>query len=93
VPLLFLFSGTVFYRDADGLLQITQISWKRESAFRLPAQAWRDLMETYYPNSTWLRIGHDVFEQLYRYKRRTGLASWEQTIQRLLDTQQVDVKQ
>jgi Family of unknown function (DUF6084) len=93
VPLLFLFSGTVFYRDADGLLQITQISWNRESAFRLPVRTWRDLMETYYPNSTWLRIDHDVFEQLYRYKRRTGLATWEQAIQRLLDTQQADVQQ
>ena len=85
VPLLFLFSGTVFYRDADDQLQITQISWNKESAFRLPVGTWRDLMQSYYPNSTWLRIEHDVFEQLYRYKRRSGLATWEQALQSLLD--------
>jgi hypothetical protein len=84
VPLLFLFSGAVFYRDADDQLQITQISWNKESAFRLPVRTWRGLMENYYPNSTWLRIDHDVFEQLYRYKRHHGLATWEQALQSLL---------
>ena len=36
VPLLFLFSGTVFYSDADGRLQIQQISWEKEAAWRMP---------------------------------------------------------
>ena len=30
VPLLFLFSGTIFYAGADGRLQVQQISWNNE---------------------------------------------------------------
>ena len=92
VPLLFLFSGTVFYRDAEDQLQITQISWNKESAFRLPVATWRALMQSYYPNSKWLRIDHDVFEQLYRYKRHNGLATWEQALQALLGEPRAEVE-
>jgi Family of unknown function (DUF6084) len=90
VPLLFLFSGAVFYRDAEDLLQIEQISWNKEAAFSLPVQTWRSLMQSYYPNSTWLRINHEVFDELYRYKRENGLASWEQALQSLLSHQHVE---
>ena len=30
VPLLFLFSGTIFYEGPDGRLQIQQVSWNKE---------------------------------------------------------------
>ena len=33
VPLLFLFSGTIFYEAEDGRLQVQQISWNKECAF------------------------------------------------------------
>ena len=84
VPLCFQFSGTAFYSDADGPLQIGQIGWDKEARFRLPAHVWRDMMDHYYPNSTWLRLGRDAFERLYEFKRRQGLATWEETIEHLL---------
>ena len=37
-PLLFLFSGTIFYQNADERLQIQQVSWNKESTYRLPDQ-------------------------------------------------------
>ena len=63
-PAEFLFSGTVFYQDAAGPLQVMQISWDKEARFRLPVKAWTEMMEHYYPNSAWLRLRRDVFEKL-----------------------------
>jgi hypothetical protein len=84
IPLLFLFSGTVFYVASDGRLQIQQISWDKECAYRMPVRVWQELMEHHYPNSRWLSLHRDAFEKLYAYKRREGLVTWEQTIERLL---------
>ena len=63
VPLAFLFSGTVFYRDADGFLQMDLISWSKEANYRLPVRIWQELMDFYYPNTVWLRIDREVFER------------------------------
>lgn len=84
VPLLFLFSGTVFYARDDGLLQVQQISWSREAAWQMPVSVWRELMEQHYPNSAWLALRRDLFDRLYAYKRARGFATWEQAIEELL---------
>jgi hypothetical protein len=84
VPLLFLFSGTVFYGTPEGRLQIQQISWNQEATYPMPVRLWRELMEQHYPNSAWLALQRDVFDRLYAYKRAQGCATWEQTIERLL---------
>ena len=84
VPLLFLFSGTIFYAAPDGRLQVQQISWNKESTYRMPVQVWKDLMDQHYPETRWLYLGRDVFDRLYEYKRHAGVASWEQAIERLL---------
>jgi len=83
-PLTFQFSGTVFYPAPDGALQIAQIAWDKEARFRLPAQVWHEMMDLYYPDSTWLRLQRHVFERLYEYKRAQGVATWEEAIERLL---------
>lgn len=85
VPLLFLFSGTVFYAGAEGQLQVQQISWNKECTYRMPVQLWKDLMEQHYPNTAWLYLDRDVFERLAEFKRRSGTASWEQAIEKLLE--------
>ncbi len=86
-PLAFLFSGTVFYRDCDGLLQMDLISWSKEANYRLPARIWQELMDLYYPNTTWLRIDREVFGELYRYKRNKGLTGWDETLRALIARQ------
>lgn len=85
VPLSFQFSGTVFYRGENAMLQVGQISWSKEARFRLPVKVWQEMMDHYYPNSAWLCLNRDVFERLYRYKMRCDLLSWEQTLESLLD--------
>ena len=84
VPLLFLFSGTVFYAANDGRLQAQQISWEKECSFRLPVSVWKGLMDHHYPNSAWLALPRETFDRLYAFKREHGLATWEQVIERLL---------
>ncbi len=84
VALSFQFSGTIFFAGAGGALQIAQIGWDKEAKFRLPVAVWREMMDLYYPNSTWLRLRRDVFDRLYEYKRNRGFATWEQAIESLL---------
>ena len=84
VPLLFLFSGTIFYAGPDGGLQVEPISWDKECVYRMPVKAWADLMDHYYPNSAWLSLQRDVFDRLSAYKSRLGMLTWEQAIEHLL---------
>jgi hypothetical protein len=84
VPLLFLFSGTVFYADPGGYLQVQQIPWDKECSYRMPVGVWQSLMDHHYPGSAWLSLNRDVFDRLYAYRRRWGLATWDQAIERLL---------
>jgi hypothetical protein len=83
VPLEFLFSGSVFY-DGPAGLQVEQIPWDREAGYRLPIRLWQEMMARYFPNSAWLRVHRDVFDRLYAYKARWGLANWDMALERLL---------
>jgi hypothetical protein len=84
VPLCLLFSGTIFYADPSGRLQVAQIPWEKEAPFRLPVRTWHHLMDQYYPHSAWLCLPRTAFDRLYRFKRENGLATWEQTLDSLL---------
>ncbi len=84
IPLDFLFSGSVFYQDDAGGLQVAPISWSQEARFRLPVATWRQLMDAYYPNQVWVQLRQDVFDRLYHYKMRSGIPTWEQAVERLL---------
>lgn len=86
IPLMFLFSGTVFYAGEQGNLQAGPISWQKEAAYRLPVATWRTLIQRYYPNSAWIRLRKDVFDQLYRYKTTHGLPTWDEVFLQLLQT-------
>lgn len=84
LPLYLLFSGTAFYEDDEGVLQVAPISWEKEARFRLPVAAWREVMDAYYPNTAWLCLRRDVFDRLHAHKMRRGVPTWEQTIEELL---------
>lgn len=88
VPLLLLFSGTIFYEAPDGPLQLAQIPWSTEASYRLPVRVWQAMMDHYYPDSAWLRISRDTFDRIYRYKREKGLPTWEQAVDGVLEDQQ-----
>jgi len=92
VPLEFLFSGTVYYAGEGGRLQIGRISWEKEAEFRLPVRLWKGMMEHYFPNSAWIRLRRDAFDQLYDYKIRKGLPTWEAAVEALLRASEQEVE-
>ena len=83
VPLLLLFSGTVF-ATAEGKLQVQQVPWSKEAAYRLPVAVWREAIDMHFPNSAWIRMSHQTLDDLLRYKNREALPTWDATITALL---------
>jgi Family of unknown function (DUF6084) len=84
VPLEFLFSGTTFFAS-DGRLRAAQVPWDREASYLMPVRAWRDAMQQHFPATAWLRVREDTFDRLVTFKSRHALATWEETLERLLD--------
>jgi hypothetical protein len=84
IPLNIMFSGTVFYAPPDSGLQVAPISWEREARFKLPVKVWREMMDSYYPNSVWFSLRRDVFDRLYQYKMQHGIPTWEQVLEDVL---------
>jgi Family of unknown function (DUF6084) len=83
VPLLLLFSGTIFTAEGSGF-SVSLVPWDREARFRLPVRVWQDTMELHFPGSAWLRLGRPAFNALYRYRTEQQLTSWDDAVERLL---------
>jgi hypothetical protein len=84
IPVCLMFSGTFFYADESGALQVAPISWQKETKFRVPVKTWHDMMDAYYPNSGWLCLRRDVLEELYRYKVARAIPTWERVFEEML---------
>jgi hypothetical protein len=80
-----LFSGTVFYRAQDGLLQAGQIPWDREAGFQISVAVWRQAIDAHYADTAWLRLQKETFDRLYRLKVARGVPSWDAMLLRLMD--------
>jgi hypothetical protein len=83
VPLLLLFSGTVFGTH-DGRLSVQQVPWSKEANYRLPVPVWREAIDAHFPNSAWIKISNSTFDELLRFKTRAALPTWEATVLALL---------
>jgi hypothetical protein len=83
VPLLLLFSGTLFVKTETGF-QIEQVPWDKEATFRMPAERWRELMNVYFPGEGWLRLSHATLDDLRRFRSERGLPTWDMAIETLL---------
>lgn len=83
VPLVLLFSGTVFTRGVSGFAA-EQLSWSLEAPCRLPVSEWRRLMDLYFPGAAWIRLDRASLDALARFRSARGLTSWEQTLEQLL---------
>ena len=83
IPLVLLFSGTVFHRTSAGL-QVEQIPWDREASFDLPVSVWTAALDTHFPGTGWLRLRRDTIDALQAYKARHALATWDDAVTHLL---------
>jgi hypothetical protein len=83
IPLLLLFSGTVFTRGESGFA-VEPLSWSLEASHKMPVTVWRSMMDLYFPNSSWIRIQRDTLDDLQRFRARRGLPTWDQALEQLL---------
>jgi hypothetical protein len=83
IPLLLLFSGTVFYAAGSGL-QIEAVPWDRELSVRLPVAVWREAIDLHFPRAGWLRLHDDTVTALERYRSTRMLPDWDSTLLTLL---------
>jgi hypothetical protein len=83
VPLLLLFSGTVF-GAVDGRLQVQQVPWSKEASYRLPVSVWREAIDVHFPDSAWVRMSLRTLDELQRFKASRALPTWDATLAALL---------
>jgi hypothetical protein len=83
IPLLLLFSGTVFLQRPGGFA-VEQVPWHKEASYRLPVAVWREMMDRYFPNSGWLRVRRETLDALQRFKSRQALPTWDLALEALL---------
>jgi hypothetical protein len=85
IPILLLFSGTVFRAAPTyGGFAAVPVAWHEEATYRLPVRVWRDVMDRYFPNSGWVRVSRDTIDALTRFKAARALATWEEAFEQLL---------
>jgi hypothetical protein len=83
IPLLLLFSGTIF-SVVDGRMQVQQVPWSKEASFRLPVSVWREAVDVHFPNMAWITMSRETFHGLERFKTERALPTWDATLTTLL---------
>jgi hypothetical protein len=83
IPLLLLFSGTIF-SVVDGRLQVQQVPWSKEASYRLPVSLWREAVDVHFPDTGWITMSRHTLDQLQSFKTRRALPTWDATVQALL---------
>lgn len=83
IPLLLLFSGTVFGTH-DGRMRVQQVPWSNEESFPLPVSVWRETVDLHFPGSAWLRVRQDTMDSLQRFRSEHTCTSWDETVAALL---------
>ena len=83
IPLLLLFSGTIF-SVVDGRMQVQQVPWSKEAAYRLPVSVWREAVDVHFPDMAWITMSRETLGGLERFKTERALPTWDATVNALL---------
>jgi hypothetical protein len=89
VPLLFLFSGTVFHATADDRLQASPISRSAECRFALPFEVYRATLAPFFADRAPIALDRSLLHRLARYKRKRGAPTIDLALAELLDQAEV----
>jgi len=84
VPLVFLFSGTIF-NAGDAGLRVEPVPWDLEASFRMPARLWTSAMDQFFPGGGWLRLSRETIDRLQAFRGRQAVVSWDEAIVLLLE--------
>jgi Family of unknown function (DUF6084) len=93
IPLVFLFSGSLFYTDPAGNLQVTLVPWEKEASFKMPAHLWQDMMSVYFPGKRWLQVKQETYDRLVAFKARSSFPTLEMALEQLLDKKLQEIEQ
>jgi hypothetical protein len=58
----------------------------------MPVAVWQDLIAQHYPNSGWVRLGHETVSALAAYKSAQGLLDLDHAVTSLLAVNQEAVR-
>ena len=83
IPLLLLFSGTVFLAQGNGY-SVELVPWSAEASFRMPVSVWQDVVNLHFPGSAWLRCSRETLDALSAFKAEHALPTWDATLGALL---------
>jgi hypothetical protein len=83
VPLLLLFSGTVFLANGQSF-SVELIPWSSETSYRMPVSVWQDVVRDHFPGSAWLKCSRETLDALSVYKSKHALPTWDATLSALL---------
>ena len=83
VPMVLLFSGTVFAKGDKGFW-VHPIPWHQQATYRMPVTVWRELMDAYFPHGSWIRLDRDTIDAMLRYKSAHAIPTWDDAIRALL---------
>jgi len=83
IPLLLLFSGTVFAKGGSGF-SVDQVPWHKEAQYRLPVAVWKEAMDLHFPGQAWMRVRKETFDSLQRFKSKRALLTWDDALEALL---------
>jgi Family of unknown function (DUF6084) len=88
IPLLLLFSGTVF-GTTDGRRSVQQVPWSKEAPYRMPLATWREAIDAHFPESAWIKMSRSTLDELLAFKTSSALPTWDATLTALLSRAQV----
>src|ERR1700761_1882920 len=83
VPLLLLFSGTVFIAQGESY-SVQLIPWSSEASYRMPVRVWQDVVDEHFPGSAWLRCTRETLDALSAFKAEHALPTWDAALSALL---------
>jgi hypothetical protein len=83
IPLLLLFSGTVFTAHGDSM-HVELIPWSAEASYQMPVTVWQDVVAEHFPGSAWLRCSTETLDALSAFKAEHALPTWDATLSALL---------
>ena len=78
VPLSFHFNGRCSTAASADRLQVAQVPWSCTARWRMPVDAWKGVMDAYYPGGGWVRL-HDRDARRARRAQGRGAAATRST--------------
>lgn len=83
VPMVLLFSGTVFGKGGPGFW-VEQVPWHTQAECRMPVTVWDELMERYFPHVAWIKLHKETVDALLKYKAKHAIPTWDAAMEQLL---------